>query len=212
MVIGLAAGASMVNLSCMDARQSEEQRYGQRRRGEENGLIREGVADGADQCGRRNASGRSKALIASQPFSKCVMTDEAEADGGDRRPQEPAGQTLQHQRGEHDRKGRPKRDDQGAERNDACAQRNEQTFGAGGVEQLAARKLAQQAGKATGAQDQADVLLAPSFNRKQHGNERTEPGLHAREKEVKPVQTTQTGVGRRYVERAGWCGNGHGKE
>ena len=70
----------------------------------------------------------------------------------------------------------------------SCAQRNQQTLGAGDVEQLAARKLAQQAGKATDAQDKADVLLAPSSNREQHGDERAKPGLHAREKEVEPVQ------------------------
>jgi hypothetical protein len=139
------------------------------------------------------------------------MADEAEADRGDSRAQEPAGQTLQHQRGKHDRNRRPKRDDQRAERDDSCAQRHQQTFRAGDVEQLAARKLAQQAGKATDAQDEANVLLAPSSNREQHGDEGAKAGLHAREKEVEPVQPTQTGVGWRYLKRAGWCRNGHGK-
>jgi hypothetical protein len=82
-------------------------------------------------------------LIASESFSKCHVADQAEADRRDSRPYESAGQALQHQRGKHDRNLGPKTDHKRTQRNDACAQRDEQALRAAGVEQPAPGKLTQ---------------------------------------------------------------------
>src|SRR5258708_5115745 len=57
----------------------------------------------------RTPPGRAKTLIASEAFAKRRMTHQAKADGGDRQAQDPAGDPLEDQRGQHQRETRPKR-------------------------------------------------------------------------------------------------------
>ena len=50
---------------------------------------------------------RGEARVAPEPLADGGMTDEAEADRGDRRPQHAGGGSLQHGGGLHDEEDRP---------------------------------------------------------------------------------------------------------
>jgi len=106
--MGRPAGAAEMDVGCTNPSESNEQRKGKCGDCQEYRLVRQDISDQAHEGGRNQASRRGEALIAPEPVRQGRMADQAEADRGDRRPDEPARDSLQHQRGENQRKARLK--------------------------------------------------------------------------------------------------------
>ena len=89
-VMRCSAGATEVNIGCLDAGESNEQWQSERNDQEKYRPVREDISDQAHQprCGK--TARRGKALITSKPFGQSRMTDQAKTDRGDRRPKDPA--------------------------------------------------------------------------------------------------------------------------
>jgi len=94
MVMGRSAGATEVNVGCVDAGESNQHRQSERGDQQEYRPEREGISNQAHESSCGKTSHRGKALIASKPFRQGRMTDQAKADRGDCRPQYPAGDSL----------------------------------------------------------------------------------------------------------------------
>jgi len=106
--MGRPAGATEVDVGCTDPSESNEQRKAKCGNCQEYRLVRQEISDQAHKSGRNQASHRGEALIAPEPVRQSRMADEAEADRGDRRPEEPTRDSLQHQRGKNQDKARLK--------------------------------------------------------------------------------------------------------
>jgi hypothetical protein len=107
-----ATGAAEVNVRRLNAAESKEQRQNQCGGDQEDRAIRQEITDKAHEAGRQNASRRCETLIASEALAQRSVADEAKADGSDRQPQEPAGDPLEHESGQHQRETRPNRNDE----------------------------------------------------------------------------------------------------
>jgi len=105
------------------------------------------IGNEAHKSGSDPPSRRGEALIASESLAKCCVADEAKTDGRNCQPQEPAGNTLEYQRGQHQRETRPKCNDQRAGRNHCGTKRDSGALRSHGVEQFTAGSLTQQAGE-----------------------------------------------------------------
>jgi hypothetical protein len=151
MVLRRSAGATEMNIGCMDARESNHQRQGESNDQQEYRPVREDISDQAHQPGCRKTSRRGKALVAAKPFGQSRMTDQPKTDRDDRRPQDSTGHSLQRQSDQNQQKVRPKLNDYRAESQHQDTERYHRPLGAGTIQQLAPRHLTEQTGEGTGA-------------------------------------------------------------
>jgi hypothetical protein len=105
----------------------------------EDRTIRQEIADEAHEAGGQNASGRCEALIASEAFAQCGVADQRKADCGDRQSQEPAGDRLEQESGQHQGKTRPRRNDECSDCHHSGTQCDRGPLRPGGIEQFASR-------------------------------------------------------------------------
>jgi hypothetical protein len=96
------------------------------------------------------------------PVQSC-MANQAEANRSDRRHQEPARDSLQHQGRENQRKARLKCNNDRTDRHHCGARHDERSLRTDGIHQFASRELTEQAGETARGQDEADIFLRPSL-------------------------------------------------
>jgi hypothetical protein len=94
MVIGSTTGPTEVNVG--SAYPDERQKHWEPQCGGHEKDISGGqeVADDAQDPGRRKATDRGEALIATKPFSERLVPNEPQTDSGDRRPEDASGHAL----------------------------------------------------------------------------------------------------------------------
>ena len=180
----------------------------ERRGEEEHGLVRDQVAAGAHRGSSGAVADGGETGIAAQPRSQGGMTDEAEADRGDDRPEHAACARMQHARSHDDGERRPDRERKRTQTDRHHGEHGNQSCRAYGIDQSSARHLTGQRDQASRGQDQADIELRPGMRGQVDGNEGTEPGLDVREEKGEPVKPARArlrcrsaGRGRRLLRR-----------
>src|SRR5262249_24696929 len=193
-----------------DASESNERRKGECGNRQEYRLVRPKISDHAHESGRDKISRRGEALIAPEPFRQRRMANQAEANRSDRRPEEAARASLQHQRREDQRKARLKRNNDQTDAHHGDAANNDRSLRADGIQQFATRELAEQAGKTARGQDETDILLRPFLFRQISGHIGTEPSQDTGKEKVDSVEAAETGIRRRWAGGAKRsCSGGH---
>src|SRR5215472_7458551 len=127
------------------------------------------------------------------------MANQAEANRNDRRPEEAARASLQHQRREDEREARLKRNNNRTDGHYYDARHNDRSLGADGIQQFASRELAEQAGKTARSQDETDILLRPFLFSQISGHIGTEPSQDTSKEKVDSVEAAETGMRRRWT-------------
>src|SRR5262249_47872938 len=127
------------------------------------------------------------------------MANQAEANRNDRRPEEPARASLQHQGGENQRKARLKCNNDRTDGHYCGTRHNDRSLRADGIQQFASRKLAEQAGKTARGQDETDIFLRPFLVSQISGQIGTEPSQNTGEEKVDSVEATETGIRRQWT-------------
>ena len=128
-------------------------------------------------------------MVAADPAGHRAAPDKAQADGCESRADNGTGGAVQHFSGEYGWESARQRQQYRARGDHQCSNRNEQPLAAHRVDQRPAWNLAQDAGKPTDGQNEADVLLGPALIGQIKGHERSEAGLNVRHKKIQPVQT-----------------------
>src|SRR4030095_9677362 len=121
--MGCAAGAREVNVGWANRSESNEQWKAKRGGDQEHRLVRQQIPDQAHEPGRDQRSSGSETLIAPELLGQSEMTHYAEADGSDRWPKEGASGSVEHQRGENQRKVRPNSNNECSDSDHAGAER-----------------------------------------------------------------------------------------
>ena len=117
---------------------ASEQRKHQRGSDEEYRAIRQEIGDEAHETGREYPSRRGEALITSESLGERCVANQAKADGGNRQPQEAAGDPLEHQSGQHQWETRPNCNNQRACCNHTGTQRDRNSLRSDSIEQCTA--------------------------------------------------------------------------
>jgi len=119
------------------------------------------------------------------------MPYQTEADLGDRRAEYAACRRVQDRSRQHYRKHWHGGIAQSADADRSNGDAADQTFRSGGIDQGAARHLADQRDDASRGQNQADVDLRPFLRSEKNRDERAEPGLHIGDEEDEPIDAAQ---------------------
>ena len=198
-MIGRAAGAAEVDVGCTDASERNEQWKGECGDCQEYRLVRQKISDQAHEAGRDQISRRGEALIASEPFRQGRMANQAEADRSDRRPEEAARDSLQHQGREDQRKARLKCNNDRTDGHHYDARHNDRSLRADGIQQFASRELTEQAGNAARGQNETDIFLRPFLVSEISGQIGTEPSQNTGKEKVDSVEAAETDIRRRWT-------------
>jgi hypothetical protein len=207
-VIGRATGAAEVDVGCTDASERNEQRKGECGDCQEYRLVRQKISDQAHEGGRDQISRRGEALIASEAFRQRRMANQAEANRSDRRPEEAARASLQHQGREDQRKARLKRNNDRTDGHHYDARHNDRSLRADGIQQFASRELTEQAGKAARGQDETDVFLRPFLVSQISGQIGTEASQNTGKEKVDFVKAAEADSRRCWTCSAKRCRGG----
>ena len=188
-----------IDFALADARQRKQGRNRQDEGDEKHRAARQQIAAGAHHGRGDTVSERRKAGIAPEPLADRQRSDQTEADRGDRRTEHAAGGGMQRRGRHHHRKDRPRRIGERADADRRDRKARHQPFGAGRIDDRSAGHLPDQSDDAADRQHKTDLDLGPFLRRQIDRNERTESGLHIREKEDEPVETAQA------LARGSWC-------
>jgi hypothetical protein len=112
MIIGSATGSREVNVGI--AYPGECQEHWDSQCGSHKKDFAQGreVADNAHEASRCEAADRGKTLIAAEPLSERIVSDEPQTDGGDCRAKDASGHALDDSCSEDGREVRPESEDQ----------------------------------------------------------------------------------------------------
>ena len=167
----------------------------QRRGDEKDGLGGEQIAEAAHHRGGESRANRGKTRIAPEALADRCVSDEAEADRRDGRPEDAARRGMQRRSRQHGREDRPCRVDERAGGDQRDRDAGDAAHRTDGIDQSAARHLAHQGDDGRDRQDEADFDLSPLLRRQVDGDEGAEAGLHVGDKEDEPVEPLQAAPG-----------------
>ncbi len=192
--------ALRIDLLAGDRAQRQERRHQQQHRDDEDRARRKQITARAHRRRGQAVADRGEARIAAEPLADRRMADQAEADRGHGRAEHATRQRMQHRTRQHHRKDRQRRIGQGADADRHDGDAGDEALRTRGIDQRAARHLADQRNEAGRGQDEPDIDLRPSLRGEINRDERAEAGLHVGDKENEPVEPAQA-VPRRQQRR-----------
>ena len=194
-----AVGVFRIDLARRDGAQCQQRRPKQQHGDDEHRARGQEIAAGAHHRRRQAIADRGETGVAAEPRADRGVADQAEADRGHGRAQYAACQRVQDRPGQHDREDRQRRIGQGGDADGDDGDAGNEAFGARGIDDGAARHLAQQRHDARRRLHKADIELRPALPGEVDRHERAETGLHVGDEEDEPIEPAQ--AARRRMQR-----------
>jgi hypothetical protein len=191
--MGGAAGAAIVNFGRRNPGESGQQREQQGCGEEEDGAIRQIIADETHEAGGQHPSHGRKTLIAPKPLAKLGLANQSKTNRSDGRPEEPSGHPLQQEGHQNQGKTRPNCNNDCAGCDHHGAERDGGPLGSYRIEQFSARDLAHEASEATSRQDETDILECPALVREKERDIGAKAGQRCGDEEINSVESVHAG-------------------